>query len=76
MLAVDTVRDLARVDNIVGVKDSSGDLGLTGEYIRTTRPWIRGARLTRHVDLRHAVLRRKWSHRRDRWRHSLNKLVR
>jgi 4-hydroxy-tetrahydrodipicolinate synthase len=36
-LNVETVRELAHVDNIVGVKDSSGDLSLTAEYIRTTR---------------------------------------
>jgi 4-hydroxy-tetrahydrodipicolinate synthase len=29
--------ELAKVDNIVGVKDSTGDLSLTGEYIRCTR---------------------------------------
>jgi 4-hydroxy-tetrahydrodipicolinate synthase len=29
--------ELAVVDNIVGVKDSSGDLSITGEYIRLTR---------------------------------------
>lgn len=29
---------LARVDNIVGVKDSSGDMTLTGEYIRRCGP--------------------------------------
>lgn len=27
---------LAKVDNIVGIKDSSGDMSLTGEYIRLT----------------------------------------
>jgi 4-hydroxy-tetrahydrodipicolinate synthase len=36
-LAVDTVAKLAEVDNIVGIKDSSGDFTLTAEYIRTTR---------------------------------------
>ena len=36
-LAVDSVAKLAEVDNIVGVKDSSGDFTLTAEYIRTTR---------------------------------------
>lgn len=32
-----TVKELAGVDNIVGIKDSSGDMTLTGEYIRLTR---------------------------------------
>jgi 4-hydroxy-tetrahydrodipicolinate synthase len=32
-----TVKELAAVDNIVGIKDSSGDMSLTGEYIRITR---------------------------------------
>lgn len=36
-LTVDTVAKLAEVENIVGVKDSSGDFTLTAEYIRTTR---------------------------------------
>jgi 4-hydroxy-tetrahydrodipicolinate synthase len=36
-LPVSTVLELAAVDNIVGVKDSSGDLSITGEYIRLTR---------------------------------------
>jgi 4-hydroxy-tetrahydrodipicolinate synthase len=36
-LTVDTVAKLADVDNIVGIKDSSGDFTLTAEYIRTTR---------------------------------------
>ncbi|MDF2628025.1 MAG: dihydrodipicolinate synthase [Symbiobacteriaceae bacterium] len=36
-LNVETVVDLAKVDNIVGVKDSTGDLSLTGDYIRATR---------------------------------------
>jgi 4-hydroxy-tetrahydrodipicolinate synthase len=34
---VETVKELAQVENIVGVKDSSGDMTLTGEYIRVTR---------------------------------------
>jgi 4-hydroxy-tetrahydrodipicolinate synthase len=34
---VSTVLELAAVDNIVGIKDSSGDMSLTGEYIRLTR---------------------------------------
>jgi 4-hydroxy-tetrahydrodipicolinate synthase len=33
-LSVDLVVKLAKVDNIVGIKDSSGDLALTMEYIR------------------------------------------
>ncbi len=32
-----TVLELAAVDNIVGIKDSSGDMSQTGEYIRLTR---------------------------------------
>jgi 4-hydroxy-tetrahydrodipicolinate synthase len=32
-----TVKELAGVDNIVGIKDSSGDMTLSGEYIRITR---------------------------------------
>ena len=34
---VPTVLELAAIDNIVGIKDSSGDLSITGEYIRLTR---------------------------------------
>lgn len=34
---VATVLELAQVENIVGIKDSSGDMSLTGEYIRLTR---------------------------------------
>jgi len=37
-ISADLVEDLARgVDNIVGIKDSSGDMTLTAEYIRRTR---------------------------------------
>lgn len=36
-LDVATVVELAKVDNIVGIKDSSGDMSLTAEYIRCTR---------------------------------------
>lgn len=32
-----TVKELAAIENIVGIKDSSGDMTLTGEYIRMTR---------------------------------------
>lgn len=32
-----TVKELAGVENIVGIKDSSGDMSLSGEYIRVTR---------------------------------------
>jgi 4-hydroxy-tetrahydrodipicolinate synthase len=32
-----TAKELAGVENIVGIKDSSGDMSLTGEYIRLTR---------------------------------------
>ncbi|MFW6126331.1 MAG: 4-hydroxy-tetrahydrodipicolinate synthase [Chloroflexota bacterium] len=35
-LSVDLVSRLSRVDGIVGIKDSSGDLSLTAEYIRNT----------------------------------------
>ncbi len=34
---ISTVLELAAVDNIVGIKDSSGDMTTTGEYIRLTR---------------------------------------
>jgi len=34
-LDVSTVKRLAQIDNIVGIKDSSGDLTLTAEYIRS-----------------------------------------
>lgn len=36
-MPVSTVVELAKVDNIVGIKDSSGDMTLTAEYIRLTR---------------------------------------
>jgi 4-hydroxy-tetrahydrodipicolinate synthase len=36
-LTAQTVRKLADIPNIVGIKDSSGDFTLTGEYIRLTR---------------------------------------
>lgn len=36
-LAAATVAKLAQIDNIVGIKDSSGDLTLTAEYIRLTQ---------------------------------------
>ena len=36
-LTAATVEELAEIDNIVGVKDSSGDFSLTAEYIRRTR---------------------------------------
>ncbi|WP_433542805.1 4-hydroxy-tetrahydrodipicolinate synthase [Neomoorella humiferrea] len=36
-ITVETVKELAAVDNIVGIKDSSGDMTLTAEYIRVTR---------------------------------------
>lgn len=35
-MSVDFVVRASKVDNIVGIKDSSGDLTLTGEYIRRT----------------------------------------
>ncbi|MDD5099662.1 MAG: 4-hydroxy-tetrahydrodipicolinate synthase [Syntrophales bacterium] len=34
---ISSVLELAAVDNIIGIKDSSGDMSLTGEYIRLTR---------------------------------------
>jgi 4-hydroxy-tetrahydrodipicolinate synthase len=34
---ISTVLELAAVDNIVGIKDSSGDMSITGEFIRLTR---------------------------------------
>jgi 4-hydroxy-tetrahydrodipicolinate synthase len=36
-LAAATVVKLAEIDNIIGIKDSSGDLTLTAEYIRLTQ---------------------------------------
>jgi 4-hydroxy-tetrahydrodipicolinate synthase len=36
-LSFPTVLELAAVDNIVGIKDSSGNMEQTGEYIRLTR---------------------------------------
>jgi len=33
-LAPETVTRLAEIENIVGIKDSSGDLSLTGDYVR------------------------------------------
>lgn len=35
-LSVDLVIRLSKIDNIVGIKDSSGDMTLTSEYIRKT----------------------------------------
>jgi 4-hydroxy-tetrahydrodipicolinate synthase len=35
-LAPDTVRRLSAIENIIGVKDSSGDMNLVGEFIRRT----------------------------------------
>lgn len=54
-----TVAKLAEIDNIIGVKDSTGDMTNTEEYLRLTRgdgqlPRHDG---TRHADLRRAVLR-------------------
>ncbi len=37
-MSADLVARLAKVDNIAGVKDSSGDMTLTGEYIRRCGP--------------------------------------
>ncbi len=37
-LSADVVARLSRIDNIVGIKDSSGDLTNTTEYIRRTGP--------------------------------------
>lgn len=36
-ITAEAVTRLAEIDNIVGIKDSSGDFTLTGEYIRRTR---------------------------------------
>jgi 4-hydroxy-tetrahydrodipicolinate synthase len=36
-ITADTVEKLSKIPNIVGIKDSSGDFTLTGEYIRLTR---------------------------------------
>jgi len=35
-LNIDLVEKLSKIDNIIGIKDSSGDMTLTGEYIRKT----------------------------------------
>jgi len=35
-LGADLVERLSKIDNILGIKDSSGDMTLTGEYIRRT----------------------------------------
>lgn len=35
-LDVELVKRLSKIDNIIGIKDSSGDMTLTGEYIRRT----------------------------------------
>ncbi len=36
-LDVELVERLSKIDNIIGIKDSSGDMTLTGEYIRRTK---------------------------------------
>lgn len=36
-ISADTACELAKIDNIIGIKDSSGDMTLTGEYIRRTK---------------------------------------
>lgn len=36
-IAVKTVERLSQIDNIIGIKDSSGNFDLTSEYIRVTR---------------------------------------
>jgi 4-hydroxy-tetrahydrodipicolinate synthase len=35
-LSADLVERLSKIDNIIGIKDSSGDMTLTGEFIRRT----------------------------------------
>lgn len=35
-LSADLVQKLSKIENIIGIKDSSGDMTLTGEYIRRT----------------------------------------
>lgn len=35
-LTADTVSELARIKNVVGIKDSSGDLSVSAEYVRAT----------------------------------------
>ena len=35
-ISADLAERLSKIDNIVGIKDSSGDMTLTGEYIRRT----------------------------------------
>jgi 4-hydroxy-tetrahydrodipicolinate synthase len=51
----DTAHRLAQVPNIVGIKDSSGDLTLTAEYIRRTRDQAFGVMIGRDT-LIHACL--------------------
>lgn len=36
-LSAETVAKLSRIENIVGIKDSSGDIALTTEYVRKSR---------------------------------------
>lgn len=36
-ISIDTAVRLSQIDNIVGIKDSSGDFTLTSEYVRNTR---------------------------------------
>jgi len=35
-LTADLVENLSKIDNVIGIKDSSGDMTLTGEFIRRT----------------------------------------
>jgi len=37
-MSVELVSKLSKIDNIIGIKDSTGDLSLTAEYIRNTNP--------------------------------------
>ena len=56
----DTVAKLAEVPNIIGIKDSSGDLQNTIEIIRQhAAGQVRGAQRPRHADPRGAAVRRQ-----------------
>ncbi len=58
---VDTVARLAEIPNILGIKDSSGDLQNTLEYLRVSRKPLRRAHGPRHPHLFGAPVRRSGS---------------
>jgi 4-hydroxy-tetrahydrodipicolinate synthase len=51
-----TVAKLAEIPNIVGIKDSSGEMTLTAEYIRLTQHLGFRTDGTRYIDIRSALL--------------------